>query len=158
MRETERIADQLRRAYEGDAWHGPALREILSGVTAAVAAGRPIPNGHTIWEIVPHIGAWEAIVLRRMGGETLIRIPTEQDWPAVRDTSEAGWKSTLAALEAGHQRLRGAIAQMPDERLQEKVPGKGHTFYVELHGIVQHDLYHAGQIALLKKAVKRPEA
>ncbi len=152
MSETERIAEQLRRAYEGDAWHGPSLREILSGVTAAWARRRPISAAHSIWELVQHIAAWEAIVLRRIGGETINEVSAEQDWPPVRDTSAAAWKKALGALEEGNKKLRAAIAQMTDERLNEKVPGKEREFYVELHGIVQHDLYHAGQIALLKKS------
>ncbi len=153
MRETEQIADQLRRAYEGEAWHGPSLKEILVGVTAQQAAARPVAGAHSIWEIVLHIGAWESIVLRRMGGEVVKDVSVEVDWPPVRETSEAAWKSTLAALEAGNRRLRAAIAQMTDEQLRARVPGKEASFYGELHGIVQHDLYHAGQIALLKKAL-----
>jgi len=153
MKESERIAEQLRRAWEGEAWHGPPLKEILAGVTAQQAAARPVAAAHTIWEIVLHIAAWEAIVLRRMGGETLIDVGEAVNWPPVRETSEAAWQGTQAALEAGNRKLREAIAQMSDERLRERVPGKQDSFYGELHGIVQHDLYHAGQIALLKKAL-----
>ncbi len=153
MRETEQIADQLRRAYEGEAWHGPSLKEILAGVTAAQAAARPLGAAHSIWEIVHHVAAWEAIVLRRIGGEVVKNVSTEVDWPPVRETSEAAWQGTLKALESGNRRLREAIAQMTDEQLRARVPGKESSFYGELHGIVQHDLYHAGQIALLKKAL-----
>ena len=154
MKEAERIADQLRRAQQGEAWHGPSLREILAGVSAAQAAARPIAAAHSIWEIVLHIAAWESIVLRRLGGEVVSDVGSEVDWPPVRETSEAEWQSALAALEACHRKLREAIAQMTDERLHERVPGKESSFYGELHGIVQHDLYHAGQIAVLKKAVR----
>lgn len=153
MKEAERIADQLRRAMQGEAWHGPSLKEILAGVTAAQAAARPVGGAHTIWEIVLHIAAWETIVLRRLGGETVKDVSSEIDWPPVVETSEAAWQRALAALENGNRRLCEAIAQLPDERLRERVPGKQDSFYGELHGIVQHDLYHAGQIALLKKAL-----
>jgi len=152
MSEAERIADQLRRAMQGEAWHGPSLQEILAGVTAAQAAARPVGGAHTIWEIVLHIAAWEGIVLRRLGGEKLIEVGEEVNWPPVGEKNEAAWQRALAALEAGNRRLRDTIAQLPDERLRERVPGKQDNFYLELHGIVQHDLYHAGQIALLKKA------
>ena len=152
MGEAERIADQLRRAYEGEAWHGPALREVLAGVTAAQAARRPLRDAHTIWEIVLHIATWESVVRRRLEGEEIGELPPEQDWPPVRDTSEAAWKKALADLEKGNQRLRDVIASLPEARFAETVPVKGYSFYYMLHGVVQHDLYHAGQIALLKKA------
>jgi len=153
MKEADRIADQLRRAMQGEAWHGPSLREILAGVTAAQAAARPIAAAHSIWDLVHHITAWEGIVLRRLDGETVKDVSSEIDWPPVSEPSEAAWQRALAALEAGNRRLCDAIAQLPDERLRERVPGKQDSFYLELHGIVQHDLYHAGQIALLKKAL-----
>jgi uncharacterized damage-inducible protein DinB len=153
MKEAERIADQLRRAMQGEAWHGPSLREILAGVTAAQAAARPIAAAHSIWELVNHITAWEGIVLRRMGGEAVKNVSSEIDWPPVGEKSEAAWQQALAALEASNHRLCDAIAKLPDKRLRERVPGKQDSFYGELHGIVQHDLYHAGQIALLKKAL-----
>jgi uncharacterized damage-inducible protein DinB len=152
MSEIERIQDQLRRAYEGEAWHGAALRELLAGVTAEQAARRPIAAAHTIWEIVLHTAVWESVVCRRLEGEVIVTLPPEQDWPAVRDTGPAAWKKALEELERGHQQLRQAIARLTENRLSEIVPGKGYTVYYMLHGVVQHDLYHAGQIALLKKA------
>ncbi|MFQ5696228.1 MAG: DinB family protein [Terriglobia bacterium] len=154
MSEVERIADQLRRAYEGPAWHGPALREILAGVTAEQAARRPISGAHTIWELVLHIAAWESIARRRLSGEVITDVPDEQDWPPVRDTSEAAWKKALDDLERGHQQLRQAVAALTDARLGQKAPGKQQdwSIYATVHGVVQHNLYHAGQIALLKKA------
>ncbi len=68
MSEASRIADQLRRAFDGDAWHGDSVLEILNGVTAAQAAARPITHAHSIWELVLHIAAWDGVVLRRLGG------------------------------------------------------------------------------------------
>ncbi|HSC78502.1 MAG TPA: DinB family protein [Candidatus Acidoferrales bacterium] len=152
MTEVERIADQLRRAYEGEAWHGPPLKEILTGVTAEQAAHRVVPNGHTIWELVHHIGAWESIVRRRLGGEAVKATP-EMDWPPVGDTSEAAWKNALDALERGNLQLRQAIADLSDDQLRQKVVGEKYSVYGMLHGVIQHDLYHAGQIAILKKAL-----
>ncbi|MGH9779849.1 MAG: DinB family protein [Candidatus Acidiferrales bacterium] len=152
MTEVERIADQLRRAYEGEAWHGPSLKQVLDGITAEQAARRPIANGHTIWELVLHIAVWESVVLRRLAGEALE--PTgERDWPPVRDSCHAAWKKTLDDLDRGHHQLRRAIAGLTDARLNDPVPGKGYSVYFMLHGLVQHDLYHAGQIALLKKSI-----
>ena len=152
MTEIQRIVDQLKRAFEGTAWHGPSVKEVLAGVNASTAAARPLTGSHSIWELVHHVAAWEEIVRRRIEGELLVDISDEQDWPPVTDTSEAAWSEALAALERGHMQLRDVISRMDDSRLEEPVPGKGHSFYILLHGVVQHDLYHAGQISLLKKA------
>ena len=152
MSEVERIVDQLRRAYEGEAWHGPPLKQILAGVTAEQAARRPVTNAHTIWELVLHISVWESIVRRRLAGEAFEPSP-EQDWPPVGDTSEAAWKKALAELERGHLQLRQSISALTDDQLKNKAPGKDYSLYGMLHGVIQHDLYHAGQVALLKKAL-----
>jgi uncharacterized damage-inducible protein DinB len=154
--ETSRIADQLRRAFEGEAWHGPSVLEILDGLGAAAAAARPLPEAHSIWEIVIHIAVWDDAARRRMAGEVVQPTPAE-DWPAVTDTSPAAWERALAHLKRMHQALVAAVAATADARLPEKVPGKEpdyYTLYYMLHGIAQHELYHAGQIALLKKAVE----
>jgi uncharacterized damage-inducible protein DinB len=152
MSEIQRIEDQLRRAFEGHAWHGPAVRELLADVTAAKAAARPLPDAHSIWEIVLHIATWEEVVRRRLQGEAVADLPPAQDWPLVGDTSEAAWHKAMDDLERVHHTLIEAIAQSGDVRLAEMVPGKEHSVYHMLHGVIQHDLYHAGQIAILKKA------
>jgi uncharacterized damage-inducible protein DinB len=152
MSEIQRIEEQLQRAFEGNAWHGPAVRELLADVTAAQAAGRPLPNAHSIWEIALHITTWERVVLRRLQGETVVNLPAERDWPPVRETGEAAWRQTVRDLEQANHDMRAAVAQSTEARLGDIVPGKDHSVYVMLHGIIQHDLYHAGQIAVLKKA------
>jgi uncharacterized damage-inducible protein DinB len=151
-REVERIADQLRRAFTGNAWHGPALAEILSEISSEKAAQKPIRAAHSIWEIVNHIAVWESVVRRRLEGAVIDELPPEQDWPPVTDTSEAAWRQTLASLKQGNQQLCKAIAQLSDTRLNDTVHPKEYSLYVMLHGVVQHHLYHAGQIAILKKA------
>jgi uncharacterized damage-inducible protein DinB len=156
MSETARIADQLRRAFQGDAWHGDSLLEILDGVTAAQAAARPLKHAHTIWELVLHITAWDSAVLRRLAGAA-VDLSDEQNFPSVMDPSENAWRRTIEQARKVHNELVQAVEAFPDERLAEKVPGKKsepdwYDFYYMLHGVVQHELYHAGQIALLKKA------
>ncbi len=156
MRESERIADQLKRAFEGEAWHGPSLLEILKDVTAGQAAARPIPDGHSIWEIVLHIVAWESACRRRLAGDRA-EPSDEEDWPAVKDTGEDAWQATKVNLEEGHQQLRQAIARLDESQLDEPIlPGKS-SVYVTVQGTVQHDLYHAGQIAILKKTFSGKE-
>jgi uncharacterized damage-inducible protein DinB len=153
MSEAARIADQLRRAFDGEAWHGDSVFEILEGVTAARAAARPIKSAHTIWELALHIAAWDGAVLRRMGG-VAVTLSDAENFPPVKDASEAAWREALTRVRQDHEELIAAVAALPDSRLYEKVPGKEgahYTYYYMLHGVVQHELYHAGQIALLKK-------
>src|SRR6202158_4545839 len=148
-----RIADQLRRSFSGDAWHGDSVFELLDGVTAAHAAARPIENAHSLWGLALHMAAWDGVVLRRLGGEA-VELSDAENFPPVTDASEAAWRKTLAEVRRGHEKLIAAVGGLPDSRLDEMVPGKQgahYTFYYMLHGVVQHELYHAGQIALLKK-------
>ncbi|HXT63496.1 MAG TPA: DinB family protein [Pyrinomonadaceae bacterium] len=154
MTEIERILDQLKRAYEGDAWHGPPVREVLDGVTAAQAHARPVANGHTIYELVRHIAVWEDVGRRRLQGDPAdVEISSPEDWPPPDDTSAEGWLQAKAALDRGHQALVDAIGRVPESRLNDPVYEGKSSVYVTLHGVIQHDLYHAGQIAILKKAV-----
>lgn len=155
MSETARIADQLRRAFEGGAWHGPSVLPLISDLDAQSAMRRPIESAHSIWEIVKHIGVWDDAVRRRMAGE-VVQPTAKEDFPAIADYSEQGWKLTIRELVRSHHELVTAVAAFPDERLGEKVPGKPsegdyYNFYYMLQGVVSHELYHAGQIALLKK-------
>ena len=150
------IADQLRRAFSGEAWHGDSLLEILDGITAAQATARPIKHAHSIWELVLHITAWDSAVRRRLAGES-VDLSDEQNFPSVMDTSEGAWRRAIEQAKRVHGELIEAVSGLPDERLSEKVPGKKsepdwYNFYFMLHGVVQHEPYHAGQIALLKKA------
>ena len=153
MTEATRIADQLRRAFGGEAWHGDSVFEILDGVTAAQAAAHPIKNAHSIWELVLHIAAWDGAVLRRMGG-VAVELSDAENFPQVTDASETAWRTALARVRRVHEELVAAVATLPESRLYEMVPGKEgahYTFYYMLQGVAQHELYHAGQIALLKK-------
>ena len=151
MTETHRLNLQLKLAHQGNAWHGPSLRELLEGVTAEQAAARPLPDAHSIWELVNHLAAWERIVMRRVQGEVVNDVPDEINFPPVAEPSEAAWQAALAQLDETNRELREAIKQIDDAKLEELTPGKQHPLYIELYGALQHDLYHAGQIALLKK-------
>ena len=154
MNETHRINIQLKNAHQGGAWHGPALNELLMGVTAAQAAQHPVEETHSIWELVNHIAAWEAIVTQRLRGEEVSNVPDEINFPPVTDESENAWQAALQHAAATNQALRDALQAAGDARLNEPAPGKQHTLYFEVHGALQHTLYHAGQITLLKKLVR----
>ena len=149
--EIARITDQLTRAYEGNAWHGPALFEILEDVDASAAARRPIPNAHTIWELTLHVAGWDGVVVKRLRGKEAT-LEGEDNFPVVVNASEAAWQKAIQVLRHNHEELLNELSTMPDSRLSERVPGKDYDIYFMLHGAVQHALYHAGQIALLKKA------
>lgn len=164
MREVDRIREQLQRVYNGDAWYGPSLRAALEGVDAGQAAARPEPAAHTIGEIVLHITAWTREVTRRLRIGTA-QDPEEGDWPAVTAFDKEGWTAILAALEAANEELVQAIAGQDEGQLDERIGdvrdralGSGVSRYVTLHGLVQHHVYHAGQISLLKKAADRMTA
>ena len=154
MTEIERILDQLKRAYEGEAWHGPSVHEALAGVSAAQAHARPLNNAHSIWELTQHIAVWENAGRRRLEGDrAAIEISSPEDWPPADDISETAWEQSKAALDRGHEALRKAISQIPEGRLDEPILEGMSSVYVTVHGVIQHDLYHAGQIAMLKKAL-----
>lgn len=153
MSEVERILDQMDRAWEGDAWHGPSVKRVLENITAELASDHPIRSAHSIWEIIHHLGSWNRIVRHRLIGDPIEPTP-EVDWPPVWDASEVAWKRSLEILDENRKLLRKTVEKLKDEQLNVQLPGEGYTNYVMLHGLVQHDLYHAGQIALLKKVVR----
>jgi uncharacterized damage-inducible protein DinB len=151
MKETERIADQFKRAFEGEAWHGPSVMETLQGITAQQAAARPFSAAHSIWEIALHILAWERACLRRLAGDRA-ELSDAEDWPAVTNTDEKAWEQTKLYLLQANGELRSAILLLDDSRLDAAIMDGMSTIYVTLQGVVQHSLYHTGQIAVLKKA------
>ena len=156
--EIARIIDELEREHAGDPWHGSPLRQILEGVDHRQAAHRPLPGAHTIWELVLHMISWKNEVRRRIEGAPA-GVPLEGDWPAAPTATAEAWRDAIAALEASHRSLVSSVSSLPEDKLfqptndpRERESGLGVDHYVLLHGIVQHDVYHAGQIALLKKA------
>jgi uncharacterized damage-inducible protein DinB len=154
LSEAARIADQFRRAFDGSAWHGPALLELLDGVDPATAAAKPFEGVHSIWELVLHIAAWDKAALVRLAG-TKTQPEGEENFPIVPEPTAANWRQAVRQLARDHNELVKTVEALPDARLSERVPGKKYDFYFNLHGLVQHELYHAGQIAILKKALAR---
>ena len=152
MNEVSRLKDQLARTLAGGAWHGPSLNEALSGVSAEQAKARPIPSAHTIWEIVRHVVAWEKVILSGIKGHYL-SIPEEEDWPKITDTTEANWQKSLKELKEVHHALEEAVSKLSAEQLDSAAEGTKDTVGFFVHGIIQHNIYHAGQMALLKKVV-----
>ncbi|HVR98200.1 MAG TPA: DinB family protein [Thermoanaerobaculia bacterium] len=159
MDRIERIAGRLRQVYDGDPWHGAPAVQVLAGVTAAEAAARPVPNAHSIWEILLHMTGWTEEVRRRLEGGRP-ELPAAGDWPPVPEPTEEGWRAARDRFGEAHDRLLAALERLPEERLEGKVGqerdlplGTGVTLDYTLQGILQHHVYHTGQIALLKKAL-----
>ena len=150
MSEAKRIADLHRRAFDGDSWHGPHVFDVLEGVDAARASRKPAQGAHSIWEIVLHIRVQEEIVLRLLEGGRVQHPTPEQDWPPVA-ADEMAWKSALAALRETHDQLNRMIDALDDAQLEMVPSGGRRSFYQLAHGAVHHALYHAGQIAILKR-------
>ena len=153
MSETDRIWDQLQRTFEGgEAWRCPSLRDLLAAVSAPQAAARPIVGGPSIWELLLHTTVYENVTRRRLEGEHVETLPDAEAWPRPADTSAAAWLQAKLDFGEARRALRQAVASFPDGRLGETVPGREYTFYVMLHGVVEHALYHAGQIEMLMVA------
>ena len=144
------IADQLKRAYDGEAWHGPALLEALQGIEATTAAAHPIAGAHSIWEIVLHLAGWERVILRRIAGNGS-RLTDEEDFPPPTEVSGASWQRALEQLRDTNAELIRAVSQFPESRLKDIAPGGKYDFECMFLGVVQHAAYHGGQISLLKK-------
>jgi hypothetical protein len=153
--ETQRIADQLGRAARGPAWHGPSMLEALAGLTAADAAARPVSGAHTIWELVAHVTAWLEIVGMRLDGTAPSAITADMDWPPVGGTTDNDWRAAVSRMDRTASALQSAVLKLEDRRLGADLPGDNDTWttYITLHGTAQHVLYHAGQVAVLRKAL-----
>jgi uncharacterized damage-inducible protein DinB len=153
------LAEQVRLAHAGPAWHGLALAENLDGLNAEQAASRPVPDAHSVWEIVLHMTAWVNEVARRLaGGEPAA--PAEGDWPVVGRVSEEAWSRSRVALGQAHAALAAAAERLPEARWSERVGverdaplGTGVSYAAMVAGLLQHDAYHSGQVGLLRKAL-----
>ena len=151
MTEIERIIDQLNRAFVGEAWHGPAVIEILEGITAQQAATYPLAGGHSIWELALHITSWTRAGSRRLQGDRA-QLTDVENFPPVTDSGERAWEEARKSIKLACEELRGAILLLDDSQLDQPIIEGMSSIYVTLHGVIQHSLYHAGQIAILKKA------
>ncbi len=141
MRPTERYLDQLNRAFGGEAWYGPPLRNLLDGVSEDQAKQHPIKGAHSILELVVHVRTWMDVVARRIATSEK-EFTTTEDWS---DLSGTSWANTLEELENAESRLNDAVARLNDARLEPA--------HDEILGILQHNVYHTGQIVILKKAL-----
>ena len=148
--ELDRIQVQLQHAFAGEAWHGPSVLELLADVDAVKAADHPIPGAHSIWELVLHIAAWDKAVTSRLGGGRGA-VSDEENFPVIGDAGEASWQKAIETLKANHRELVDALSRVEETSLDSPIGEGMSSVYVHLHGAIQHEIYHAGQIAILKK-------
>ena len=120
MLDTEVLADQIGRAFRGESWHGPSVREVLEGVSAEDAAAHPIGGAHSIWEIVLHLTGGYRLVLRRVRGERA-QLSPEEEWPQVREFSSEAWRNSQHTLDELNQQLQSAVRAFPAERLSQEL-------------------------------------
>lgn len=161
MASSDRLLSSLRRAHDGEPWHGPSRAQVLADVTAAEAAWRPDPDAHSIWAIVLHMRSWTREVLRRAQGGVPAE-PVDGDWPPVPSpASDAAWRATLASLDAAHAELATFVASMSEEARASRVrdrpgdpPGHAITQRGMIRSLAEHDVYHTGQLALLKRLAR----
>lgn len=159
MNERQRLADDIRSSFDGDPWHGPSTKSLLLDLTAAEAFAKPLPGAHGPWELVLHMTAWTREVARRLEGHPP-GTPKEGDWPFLLDDRDVAWQKAIEGLGMALAALAAAVETFPEARLREQVGGSrdaplgtGVTYADMLSGLAQHQAYHSGQIALLRKAL-----
>ena len=157
--ETKEIAELIERVMTGDPWHGASVRQALAGLDAEQAAHKPVAGAHSVWELVLHMTGWAREVQARLEGAAAGE-PAAGDWPAVVDATPVAWERDRRTLFEVHTALAAAIRRTPPAQLDEPVidhrdraAGTGMSKYLTLHGVVHHTVYHAGQIALLRRAL-----
>ncbi len=165
--ETEVLVKALQRAHAGEPWHGPSRAALLADVSAEIASWHPGAGAHSIWETVLHMRSWTDEVARRAlgGARDAAAGPVGGDWPEVTDVSETAWREALVSLDAAHERLIAVVRGLPAAQLAMRVgataedpAGTGISRANMLRSLAEHDIYHSGQIALLKRLASRSRA
>lgn len=146
--EIERIVRQLEKTFDGKPWYGFSMMEILTGIDPQIVNLRQGAT-HSIIELVLHMSSWRMFAIKRLQGDNTFEVSPEMNFPIKRT-----WEDALEALRKSQQALVEAAKGFPAHRLGELVPSKTqkYTYYTLLHGIIQHDIYHLGQIAFIKKS------
>jgi hypothetical protein len=153
MNEIEKIADQINYTYQDGFWGGGSIRELFRSFNEVEASSYPVLGAHSIWEITTHISVWHRIFEGRLiNPENVYHYGN--DWPNPDPITKENWFKVLDDLDKSNEKLAGAVRNFKNEDLILLVPGKEFTFYEMLHGISQHDQYHAGQVMILKKIIQ----
>jgi len=147
MTEIQNLGKLVERVYSGKAWHGPSIMEVLKDIDEPIAR-KKIGDSHSIVQLVLHMISWRTFVTRRLLGDTTFELSDEDNFPVVTT-----WVDALQKFETSHAELLKAIETITSDQLSEQVASRKYDFYVLLHGIIHHDIYHLGQILLIKKYV-----
>ena len=153
MTTTKLLLASIDEAYDARSWHGTNLRGALRGVTLEQAAWRAASDRHNIWELMVHAAYWKYDIRRRLAGDKGRSFALEGSnfWARPIEGRLAEWRADLALLQREHELLRQAVAAFPEARWNKKAPGKPFNFDGLVRGVAAHDLYHAGQIQLIKR-------
>jgi uncharacterized damage-inducible protein DinB len=151
MTEIDRILKHYDGVLTGDAWHGDPVWKVLGDIPAETAAARPVNSAHSIWEIVAHMTFWEGVVIQRLHGQRA-GLVEELNFPATPKPTEENWRKTLEEFRKSNRLFREALANLDPAKVDDLTAAGKRTYYGEAHGILEHHVYHLGQIALLKKS------
>ncbi len=151
MNEIQQLVQHYDQTMSGVAWYGDPVWKILEGIDAECAAAQLIPMTHTIWQLVMHMEFWERVAVRRFSGPVSSDEQDPSNFPATPAPDEKQWQKALEGLRASNREFRDAISRLDPAGLDNNTPGGQHSFRYELVGVIEHHIYHAGQIALLKK-------
>ena len=143
--EIQKIINIVSHTFEKNAWHGPAVKEVLDNIKPEHANLR-IGNSHSVEELIRHMAGWRGFVTKKLEGDKGFDLTEEQNFPAARNLNEA-----IQLLEQSQRDLIKALEKTPDDLLEQQVPGRQYKYFTMLHGIIHHDIYHAGQIVLILK-------
>lgn len=152
--EIKTLVRTLKDIYDGESWYGESIIYNIQNISSEQAFYRPIPEAHSIAELIAHMTAWRQLLLKRLQGDTLFSVEQEDsfNWKRIDPNPETAWKSLLRALDDNQTQLLAALETKEDAFLNETVAQRDYAFRVFIRGIIQHDIYHLGQIVLLAKA------
>jgi uncharacterized damage-inducible protein DinB len=151
MTRNEALAQRLAEMFDGHAWHGPPLLATLRDLTPAQAAATPIAGAHSIWALALHIDTWQRVVTRRLAGDNA-PVSDDENFPAVPPPDPTAWRAVLSRLAESDAALRAAVIACDPERLDPASDHFDELLHRNVLGAISHLAWHAGQIAILRRA------
>jgi len=149
MDEKNRIKDLFNRAYYSKSWHGDSISKIIEGLTWEECR-KKLNSTHTIAELILHMIAWKNMVSSCLSGAN-VSLSDEEDWPKPDLSNDSDWEKIKLDLERAHVDFIGSVDKFDFDKMNEIVQGQNYPFFVMIYGLLEHDIYHAGQIAIIKK-------
>jgi len=143
----------LQNTYDGSAWHGASVMEVINKISARQAFHES-EHIHRICELVQHMITWRVFACKRLEGDDQFEVSQNEDWKDFSTADSSIWESVKKDLGESQEKLINALEQANDDLLTELVEGKAYDYYTMIHGVIQHDLYHLGEIALLSREFK----